>query len=279
MPEDDVTDDVPDDLTGEVTGVVPGAVPGTGTATIDTVPGGRADRRRQRRRRNRVLAIGAGTVAVVAVVAAAVVVSTSGGDEAATRARSGPVVSSTSTSTTSTSTLPVATTAVPRSSSPVVALAQQYDGRYVGTFANTTFATTGPASLELRVDPATGAMAIDADFDGDIFGGGAKEPRRISGTISIGDPAGAVTTQTKAFGSVTGQLDSSLALVLNAPDVPDPKVRSFQLTGRLRADNTGFDATYTVTFEDGTTAQGTVTLGCDPQGTRGSEVTTICPLG
>lgn len=279
MPDDDVTDHLSDAVNDEVTGEVTGTVPGAETATIDTVPGGRADRRRQRRRRTRVLAIGAGVAAVVAVVAAAVVVMTSGDDEAATPTRSGGVVSSTSTSTTSTSTLPVATTAVPRSSNPVVALAQQYDGRYVGTFTNTTFATTGPASLELRIDPATGAMAIDADFDGDIFGGGAKEPRRISGTIAIGDPAAAVTTQTKAFGPVTGQLDPSLALVLNAPDVPDPKVRSFQLTGRLRADNTGFDATYTVTFEDGTTAQGTVTLGCDPQGTRGSEVTTICPLG
>jgi hypothetical protein len=160
----------------------------------------------------------------------------------------------------------------------VVALAQQYDGRYVGTFSNTTFSTTGPASLELRIDPVANTLSVDADFDGDLFGGGAKESRRISGSVALSDPAAAITTETKAFGPVTGQLDPSLALQLTASDVPDPKVKGFLLTGRLRADNTGFDATYTVTFEDGKTAAGTVTLNCDPAGTRGSEVQTICAL-
>src|SRR5690606_25859664 len=134
--------------------------------------------------------------------------------------------------------------------------AQQYDGRYVGAFSNTTFGTQGPAILELRIDPATAEIKIDAEFDGDLFGGGAKEVRKISGTVAIGDPNAAVTTQTEKFGPVTGRIDETLALVLTAEDVPDPKVKSFTLTGRLRADNTGFDATYTVVFEDGTTAEG-----------------------
>jgi hypothetical protein len=174
--------------------------------------------------------------------------------------------------------LPVATTVVPRATNPVVALAQQYDGRYVGTFTNTTFSTTGPASLELRIDPATNKMAIDADFDGDLFGGGAKESRRISGSVALGDPTATVTTETKAFGPVTGHIDPSLAVVLSAAEVPDAKVKGFTLTGRLRSDSTGLDATYTVTFRDGKTAEGTITLNCDAQGTRGSEVATVCAL-
>ena len=109
-------------------------------------------------------------------------------------------------------------------------------------------------------------------------GPGAKKVRRISGTVTLGDPNAPVTTQTEAFGTVTGRLDDALALVLIADDVPGAKVKSFTLTGHLRDDLTGFDATYAVTFEDGTTADGTITVTCDPNGTRGSEVTTICAL-
>lgn len=244
----------------------------------DPTARGRADRRRQKQHRSKVTLVVVGSLIGAVGIAAAILLVTRSDDRGTVSpARPGTASSASPTSAAPPPTLPVSTTAVPRSTNPVVALAQQYDGRYVGTFTNTTFGTTGPASLEVRVDPGTGAMAIDADFDGDLFGGGAQESRRISGTISIGDPDAAVKTRTEAFGPVTGQLDPSLALVLSAPDVPDPKVRGFQLTGRLRADNSGFDATYTVTFEDGATAQGTITLGCDRQGTRGGEVPTVCP--
>jgi hypothetical protein len=238
---------------------------------------GRADRRRRKRRRSTIIAIAVGAVLVVAVGVVVLLVTRKDDTEAASTPRR-TTASTEPSSTTTTSTLPVATTVVPRAANPVVALAQQYDGRYVGTFKNTTFSTTGPASLELRIDPATNKMAVDADFDGDLFGGGATTSRRISGSVALGDPNAAVTTQTKAFGPVTGQIDPSLAVVLTAAEVPDDKVKGFTLTGRLRSDNTGFDATYKVTFKDGTTADGTITLGCDPQGTRGSEVTTICAL-
>ncbi len=217
-------------------------------------------------------------VGVVAIIAVVVLVTRKDDANTAATARRTTTSSTAASSTTTTTGVPVPTTAVPKSTNPVVALAQQYDGRYVGTFSNTTFNTTGPASLELRIDPATGNMAVDADFVGDLFGGGAQETRRISGEVVLNDPNAAITTPTKAFGPVKGQLDPSLALVLSASEVPDPKVKGFELTGRLRSDNTGFDATYTVTFQDGSTAAGTVTLNCDPAGTRGSEVPTVCSI-
>jgi hypothetical protein len=222
--------------------------------------------------------VGCSVLAVVAIVGVVLVATRKDDTEAASTVRHTTASSTAPSSSTTSSTLPVATTVVPRAANPVVALAQQYDGRYVGTFTNTTFSTTGPASLELRIDPATNNLAIDADFDGDLFGGGATTTRRISGTVALGDPSAAITTQTKAFGPVTGQIDPSLAVVLTAAEVPDDKVKGFKLTGRLRSDNTGFAATYTVTFKDGKTAEGTITLSCDPQGTRGSEVATICAL-
>lgn len=250
--------------------------PGTPTPSSAT----RADRRKQQHRRSRVIAIAIGSVvAVVAIVGVVLLVTRT--DDAKTENTANRSVATSTTlpsTTTTTSTLPVSTTVVARSANPVTALAQQYDGRYVGTFTNTTASTTGPSSLELRIDPTTNAMAIDADFDGDLFGSGSKEARRISGSVALTDPTAAITTETKSFGPVTGQLDPSLALVLTAPDVPGAKVKGFQMSGRLRADNTGFDATYTVTFEDGSTSAGTVTLNCDPAGTRGSEVATVCAI-
>jgi len=249
------------------------------TSILPPASAGRADRRRRKQRRSTVVVIVAGGVlAIVGVVGAGLLLTRNDDTEAVSTARRTVSSVITPSSTTTTSTLPVATTVVPRATNPVVALAQQYDGRYVGTFTNTTFSTTGPASLELRIDPATNKMAIDADFDGDLFGGGAKESRRISGTVALGDPTAAVTTETKAFGPVTGQIDPSLAVVLTAAEVPDAKVKAFTLTGRLRSDTTGLDATYTVTFKDGKTAEGTITLNCDPKGTRGSQVTTVCAL-
>jgi hypothetical protein len=238
--------------------------------------GSRSARRRQKRRRT-VVIVAASCLAVVAVAAVALVV-TSGGDAETAGTRKHDRVTSTTSTTSTSTTQPVATTAVPKAPDPVVALAQQYDGRYVGTFTNTTFETTGSAELELRIDPATGALRTDAEFDGDLFGGDAKLVRRISGTVTLGNPNAPVTTQTEAFGAVTGRLDDALALVLTADDVPGAKVKGFALTGHLRDDLTGFDATYSVTFEDGATAEGTITVTCDPNGTRGSEVTTICAL-
>lgn len=211
-------------------------------------------------------------------LAAGAVLAVSGGGEREAAPVSTRRATTTTTPSTTTTTIPVATTAVPRSTDPVVALAQQYDGRYVGTWTNSTFGTTGPAALELRIDPVAGTATVDSDFEGDLFGNGSAQPRRITGTVTLGDPAAVVTTRTKAFGPVTGRLDESLAVILTASDVPEAKVQSFELIGRLRSDNTGFDATFSIVHRDGSTSVGTVTVLCDPSGARGSEVTTVCAL-
>jgi hypothetical protein len=165
---------------------------------------------------------------------------------------------------------------IPRSSNPAVALAQQYDGRYVGMFTNTTFQTTGPATLDLRIDPNSGVLSATVDLNGDLFGGGAKQVRRIDATITLGGSNPSVATRTSAFGPVTGRLGTGASIVLTASSVPDAKVKTFELTGTLRSDTRGFDATFTVGFRDGRSAQGTVTVLCAPQGQRPSQVTTVC---
>ena len=239
---------------------------------------GRRSRRaaRSRSRRRNVL-IGVGAAVLLAIAAAAVLVAVGGGGGRATNATSRRTPTSTSVSTaTSTSSPATATTAIPRSSNPVVALGQQYEGRYTGMFVNTTYRTTGPATLDLHIDPATGLLTASATLDGDLFGGGAKQIRTIEAGVTLGGSTPSVTTRTSAFGPVTGRLGTGFSIVLSAPSVPDPKVKTFELTGTLRSDTRGFDATFTAGFRDGRTAQGTVTVLCAPQGQRASQVPTVC---
>ena len=233
---------------------------------------GRADRRRAAQRRRMI--IGGSVAGVVLVAGVAVVALGGGGNDTPTKQASHTTQSTTTSSTTTT--IPVVTTAVPRSTNPVVALAQQYDGYYEGTFTNTTFGTEGTATLELRIDPVAGTMVVISDTDGDVFGGGAKELRQIKSTITLGDPTASTSTDTKSFGLVTGVIDPSLAIVLTAPDVPDAKVVSFRLIGRLREDKTGFDGTYHVVFEDQQTADGVITVTCAARNQRTNEVPTLC---
>jgi hypothetical protein len=240
-------------------------------------PAGRRGRRAERRRgRRRVVTIGVAIAVVVVVAAAVALVALGDGSHRATTTTSRHRTPTVASSTTSTSSTVTGTTLIPRSSNPIVALAQQYDGRYVGMFTNTTFHTTGPATLDLHIDPSSGTLTATVDLNGDLFGGGAKQVRRIDASVTVGGSTPSVVTRTSAFGPVTGKLGTGLSIVLTAPSVPDAKVNSFELTGTLRSDTRGFDATFTVGFRDGRSAQGNVTVLCAPQGQRPSQVTTVC---
>ena len=257
----------------------------------------RATRRRARTRRR--VFIGGAAIAVLVALAVGGFALSSGGDgHQATRAArvvkptgsTAPTSSPTTTAAASATSAPPTTAAkattttiratpVKRSTNPIVALAQQYDGTYEGTFTNTGSATSGNATLELRVDPTTSSATMRAEFDGDLFGGGAASVRSLNGTVNLGDPSAVTTVQTAAFGPVSGHIDLvTQALILEAPDVPDAAVQSFALTAKVNTVDRGFDATFTVTFADRHTAAGTVTLRCpaDGSGQRPSEVRTLC---
>ena len=249
-----------------------GLTPSPGVASR----GSRAARRRTRRRR--VVVIGTLAIAVVLGAGAAAALVLSGGSTHPARrtASHSPTSVTSAAPATTAPTGPTTTTVIPRSSNPVVALAQQYDGLYVGTYTNTTFHTTGNATLDLRIDPSAGTLHVSLALTGDLFGAGGKQVRSIDGTIPLGStPNATVTMRTDSFGDVTGQI-SGLSIVLTAPNVPDPKVQSFQLKGSLRGDLKGFDATFTVGFRNGSTAQGTATVLCSVSGQRPSQVPTLC---
>jgi len=134
----------------------------------------------------------------------------------------------------------------------------------------------GTVTLELRIDPAAGTLDVTSRIDGDVFGSGNAKVRTIRAQVKLGDPDAEVVTRTKAFGAVTARLDQTVRLIITAADVPEPKVKGFELTGALRSDRSGFDATYTVSFDDGTNAAGTISVTCAETGQRPSEVPTLC---
>jgi hypothetical protein len=250
-----------------------GTAPTAAASSSDAPPTRRGRATRRRARRRRLLIVGAGAAAALAVAGS--VAALSGGTSQARRGGRHAPTSTSTASTTAPSTGPTTTSVVPRSSNPVVALAQQYDGLYIGTFTNTTYHTSGTATLEARIDPTAGLLHVSLSLTGDLFGGGGKQVRHVTGTIQLGDPNAPVSMQTDSFGPVTGRL-SGFSLVLTADNVPDPKVKTFQLNGSLRGDLKGFDATFTVGFRDGHTAQGVASVLCAVTGQRPSQVPTIC---
>jgi len=250
--------------------------PAPDPAPSAVVPGTRAARRNDRlrrlRRRRVLLGVGAAAVLVIGGGAAALALTGGGSSKPAAHRARRPVAAVPTTVTTS----PVPTTAVPKSSNPNVALAQQYDGVYVGTYTNVTEHTSGMATLELRIDPNAGTLAVNLNLTGDLYGSEAStQVHSIQGTIQLSNPSAPVLMQTQNFGRVTGQL-SGLSIVLTAADVPDPQVHTFQLNGQLRSDHKGFDATFMIGYRDGRTAQGTASVFCAVTGSRPSQVNTIC---
>ena len=242
------------------------------------------ERRLRRARRRRLFRVAGIVTATVVVLVTVIVLVSGGGDSGTNRPAASGHRSTTSTTTapTTSSTTAVTTTApaapttvIPKSSNPIVALAQQYDGVYSGRFQNRTANSDGTAQLTLRVDPGTGKMTVEVAFDGDLFGSGNAAPRTIDATINLGDPASSTTTQTAAFGPVTGKLDGT-SVVLDAPAVPGGSANTFRLRGNLVT--RGFDSTYTAGFPDGHNTQGTVGVRCAPTGQRPSQVTTVCSV-
>jgi hypothetical protein len=242
-------------------------------------------RRARRAHRRRLLGIvGAVVALLVALVVAVVLVSGGSGDsnQATSDHRATTSTQPTTTSTaapgSTTATAPAASvpaTPVPKSSNPVVALAQQYDGVYSGRFQNRSANTLGDAELTLRVDPATSKMSVAVAFSGDLFGSGSTAPRTLNATIDLGNPNAATTTPTDAFGPVTGKLEGT-SVVLDAPQVPGGAANTFRLRGNLVGK--GFDATYTAGFPDGHSTDGTVSVRCAATGQRPSQVDTVCSL-
>ncbi len=218
------------------------------------------------------LLIGAAGLLLVGGGVAALTLSGGGPSTPAARRTRRPVVTAPTPVTTS----PGPTTVVPRSVGPERGARPAVRRRLRRDVRQRDRAHVGHGHLELRIDPTAGTLGVNLALTGDLYGAGAStQVHAIQGTIQLGNPTAPVVMQTQNFGKVTGQL-SGLSIVLTAAHVPDPQVRTFQLSGQLRSDHKGFDATFMVGYRDGRTAQGTASVFCSVSGNRPSQVGTIC---
>ena len=135
---------------------------------------------------------------------------------------------------------------------------------------------TSPAQLrrltgDLRRGSWRPLVAVDQE------GGSIRRVSWIGPARTAPEQHAAGTVRADAAAAARALLAAGITVTF-APvaDVPGAQVASFELTGHLKADRTGFDATYTVAFEDGSTAEGTVTLTCSANKQRPNEVQTLC---
>lgn len=132
------------------------------------------------------------------------------------------------------------------------------EGTYRGPWTNTTFGSSGTAEATLAVDVDTGAVRVTLALTGNVFGVPAPAPETVElqlGSAAAGQPIQATST---LFGPVTATLQPDQSLVIEANDVPAAGIATFRMV--VTMSGTTIDATYTVGFEGGGSAQGTAML-------------------
>ena len=131
-----------------------------------------------------------------------------------------------------------------------------FSGQWSGDWSNTTFGSTGTVTLTITVND-DGTADFSLDVDGNVFGGVDPPALTFSGTYDA-DGAHIAVTGDALFGDVTIDATADGAFTLEATNIPAPGIAGFSSEGTATPD--GVDMTYTVTFDDGTTAEGTGTL-------------------
>ena len=177
-----------------------------------------------------------------------------GGGTAATGT---PGTAATSTAAAATTGPSQAAASAPASSNPF-AIVDQFEGTYAGTWTNTTFGSTGPAQVQLRVHHTAGTIEIRMTLGGNVFGQPAPAPETITATFTPGQPLSFTST---TFGPTTLAFDATtLTVTFTSNDVPSARVKTFVATAKVTDPKT-IDLAYDVTFRDSTpTAHGTAKL-------------------
>jgi hypothetical protein len=140
------------------------------------------------------------------------------------------------------------------------AFASQFEGTYSGTWTNTTFGSTGPASIELALDRAAGAMDMLLTLGGNIFGQPTPAPETLRAQLVPGE---GLSFESATFGETTVSVDLSGAapvITVSSPDVPSARIKTFTATATI-GDPRTIELAYEVAFRDATPpASGTATL-------------------
>lgn len=161
------------------------------------------------------------------------------------------------TNTDNTAALPIQDTAAFPCSTAVPITA--YAGNWSGQWVNTTFSTTGPASMVVTVDTSAHTFQTVVTLGGNVLGGSAPPPQTLGGPYNASGVT--INTNGTAFGNISATISSSGAIVGSGTSVPNPNISRLDFTGT--ATPTLITVNYTITFSaaaGGGTAVGVMTF-------------------
>ena len=160
--------------------------------------------------------------------------------------------STTAPSTQAVTTAPAAAATTAR---PASTLATTFeDGRYAGTWTNTTFGSTGSAVLDVKLDRTAFTVAVTLTLGGNVFGSPAPAPETF--TFPITASGVSFSGKSKTFGDLTVTMKDGKATFKG--DNVSARVKTFEGTGTYGSGAIAMN--YSVTLSDGSKAQGTVSL-------------------
>ena len=134
--------------------------------------------------------------------------------------------------------------------------ASQYAGTYNGTWTNTTFGSTGTGSALVAVNTGAGTATVTVNVTGTVLG---------TGGVSNAVNNGAYTNNGTSFngnvapmGTITATMSAAGAITASGVNPTNTSISGWTATGTVTA--TALNMTYTVTFTNGSTAVGTITM-------------------
>lgn len=147
-----------------------------------------------------------------------------------------------------------ATTARPATTAAPTVSTTFEDGRYAGTWNNTTFGSTGSAAIDVKLDRTAFSVAVTLTLGGNVFGAPAPAPETFN--LPITSTGVSYTGKSKTFGDLTVTMKDGKATFKG--DNVSARVKTIEGTGTYGAG--AISLTYTVSLSDGSKAQGTVSL-------------------
>lgn len=133
---------------------------------------------------------------------------------------------------------------------------QDFAGTYTGQWLNNTFGSSGNAGMVVVINETDSTATVTVDLDGNVLGGTDPAPFTLTSTFTATSaefsesvaPFGPLTVTVSQYGQISG----------SAPAVPDPSITSLTFTGQRN--NNVITINYVVTFANGSTANGVLTL-------------------
>lgn len=161
----------------------------------------------------------------------------------------GAAPTTTAVSTTAVSTTAPTTTTSVAAPGPGALLA----GTYAGVWENATFRSSG--SVEVAISFAGKQVTIAFDLGGNVFGLADPDPATVVIDAGAGSP---YTFTTDLLGETTLAIDDIGTVEITATDIPAPGIASLVVFGVMSPEGGEFE--YTIDFEDGRSAMGTMSI-------------------